>query len=76
MSNAKLEVEKFARKSNFSLWKLKFRDLLGQQGLYKALDGATKKYTTMTTSNSEDLDARALSTIQLCLANEVLFNIV
>jgi hypothetical protein len=76
MSNAKFEVEKFTGKSNFALWKLKVRDLLVQQGLHKALDGATKKPATMTTSDWEDLDARALSTIRLCLADEVLFNIV
>ena len=76
MSNAKFEVEKFTGKSNFALWKLKVKDLLVQQGLHKALDGVTKKPATMTTSDWEDLDARALSTIRLCLANEVLFNIV
>ena len=76
MSNARFEVEKFTGKSNFSLWKLKVKDLLVQQGLQKALDGVTKKLTTMTTSDWEDLDARALSTIWLCLADEVLFNIV
>lgn len=76
MSNAKFEVEKFTSKINFALWKLKVRDLLVQQGLHKALDGATKKPATMTDSNWEDLDARALSTIRLCLADEVLFNIV
>ena len=57
MSNAKFEVEKFTSKSNFSLWKLKVRDPLVQQGLHKALDGATKKPTTMTNSDWEDLDA-------------------
>ena len=76
MSNARFEVEKFTGKSNFALWKLKDKDLLVQQGLNKALDGVTKKPTTMTTSDWEDLDARALSTIRLCLADEVLFNIV
>ncbi len=76
MSNAKFEVEKFTGKSNFALWKLKVKDLLVQQGLHKALDGETKKPATMTTSDWEDLDARALSTIRLCLADEVLFNIV
>eukprot|EP00253_Pinus_taeda_P010174 PITA_10174 len=76
MSNAKFEVEKFTGKRNFALWKLKVRDLLVQQGLHKALNGATKKPTTMTTLDWEDLDAQALSTIQLCLADEVLFNIV
>ena len=68
MSNAKFEVEKFTGKSNFSLWKVKAKDLRVQQGLHKALDGVTKKPTTMTTSNWEDMDARALSTIRLCLA--------
>eukprot|EP00253_Pinus_taeda_P012974 PITA_12974 len=76
MSNAKFEVEKFTGKSYFALWKLKVKDLLLQQGLHKALDGAIKKPDTMITSDWEDLDARALSTIRLCLADEVLFNIV
>ena len=76
MTNARVEVEKFTRKNNFALWKLKVRDLLVQQGLHKALDGVTKKPTSMSNSDWEDLDARALSTVRLCLANEVLFNIV
>lgn len=76
MLNAKFEVEKFTGKSNVVLWKLKVRDLLVQQGLHKALDGATKKPTTRTTSDWEDLDARAPSTIRLCPADEFLFNIV
>jgi len=57
MSNAKFEMEKFTGKSNFSLWKLKVRDLLVQQGLHKALDGANKKPASMTDSDWEDLDA-------------------
>ena len=47
-----------------------------QQGLHKALDGVTKKPARMSSSDWEDLDARTLSTVQLCLADEVLFNIV
>jgi hypothetical protein len=47
-----------------------------QQGFQKALDGNSKKSTSMTYEECEDLDARALSTIRLCLADEVLFNIV
>eukprot|EP00253_Pinus_taeda_P003620 PITA_03620 len=76
MMNAKFEVEKFTCKNNFSLWKLKVRDLMVQQGLHKALDRANKKPASMTDSDWEDLDARSLSTIRLCLADEVLFNIV
>ena len=39
MTNAKFEVNKLTGKNNFSLWKLKVRDFLVQQGLHKALDG-------------------------------------
>ena len=76
MTNAKFDVDKFTGKNNFSLWKLKVMDLLVQQGLHKALDGVNKKSASMTDSDWEDLDARALSNIQLCLADEFLFNIV
>ena len=63
MINAKFEVEKFTRKNNFSLWKLKVRDLLVQQGLHKALDGVTKKPTSISSLDWEELDAGALSNI-------------
>jgi hypothetical protein len=76
MQSSKFEVEKFSGKSNFELWKLKMRDLLVQQGLQKALANKSKKPTTMTNEECEDLDAKALSTIRLCLADDVLFNIV
>eukprot|EP00253_Pinus_taeda_P036148 PITA_36148 len=76
MMNAKFKVEKVTSKNKISLWKLKVRDFLVQQGLHKALDGVKKKHTSMTNSDWEDLDARALSTIRLCLADEALFNIV
>jgi hypothetical protein len=43
-------------------------DLLVQQGLQKALACKTNKPTTMTNEEWEYLDAKALSTICLCLA--------
>jgi hypothetical protein len=76
MLSSKFEVEKFSGKRNFELWKLKMRDLLVQQGLQKALAGKSKKPTGMTEWEWEDLDAKSLSTIRLCLTDEVLFNIV
>jgi hypothetical protein len=76
MQSSKFEVEKFSGKNNFELWKLKMQDLLVQQGLQKALAGKTKKPTAMTEWEWEDLDVKTLSTIRLCLADEVLFNIV
>jgi len=51
-------------------------DLLMQQGVAKALLGKSKQPYTMTNDEWNDLDQRALSSIQLCLADEVLFNIV
>ena len=57
MTNARFEVEKFTGKNNFSLWKLKVRDLLVQEGLHKALDGVTRKPASMSNSDWEDLDA-------------------
>ena len=76
MQSLKFEVEKFSGKSNFELWNLKMRDLLVQQGLQKALPGKSKKPTAMTNEEWEDLDAKDLSTIRLCLVDDVLFNIV
>ena len=76
MSSTKFEIEKFNGKNNFELWKLKMRDLLVQQGLQRALDGKRKKPLIMTDDEWEDLDAKALSTICLCLADDVLFNII
>jgi hypothetical protein len=49
--------------------------LLVQQGLQKELAGKKKKPTSMTGEDWEDLDVRDLSTIRLCLVDEVLFNI-
>jgi hypothetical protein len=76
MQSSKFEVEKFSGKSNFELWKLKMRDLMVQQGLQKALVGKSKKPTAMMNEEWEDLDAKSLSTIHLCLVDDVLFNIV
>lgn len=39
MSSAKFEVEKFSGKNDFSLWRMKMRAVLVQQGLVEALDG-------------------------------------
>ena len=76
IQSLKFEVEKFSGKNNFELWKLKMRDLLVQPGLQKALAGKSKKPIAMSEWEWEDLDVKALSTILLCLVDEVLFNIL
>jgi len=47
-----------------------------KKGLHKALDEVRKRPIGMIDMEWEDLDAQVLSTIKLCLANDVLFNIV
>jgi hypothetical protein len=47
-----------------------------QQGLQKALVGNSKKLTNMIDEDWEDLNARALSTIHLCIVVQLFFKIV
>ena len=51
-------------------------DLLVQQGVVKAMLGKTKQPTSITDEEWDEMDARALSAIRLCLVDDVLFNIV
>jgi hypothetical protein len=76
MQSSKFEVEKFSGKNNFELWNLKMHNLFMQQGMVKALLGKSKQPTTITDDDWDEMDARELSSIRLCLANDVLFNIV
>jgi hypothetical protein len=76
MQSAKFEIEKFNGKNNFEIWKVKMHDLLVQQGVVKALLGKTKQPASITDEDWDEMDARALSAIRLCLADDVLFNIV
>jgi hypothetical protein len=76
MQSAKFEIEKFNGKNNFEIWKVKMHDLLVQQGVVKALLGKAKKPVTITDDDWDEMDVRALSAIHLCLADDVLFNIV
>ena len=73
--SAKFEIEKFNEKNNFEIWKVKMHDLLVQQAMVKALLGKSKKPATISDEEWEEIDARALSAIRLCLANGVMFNI-
>ena len=72
----KFEIEKFNGSNNFELWKVKMRDMLIQQGVAKALVGKTKKPYDMSNEDWNEIDEKYLSAIRLCLADDVLFNIV
>ena len=68
----KFDIEKFDGKINFAIWRVQMRVVLTHNGLKKALDGKSKKPTSMTDEKWDDLDEKALSAIQLCLSKEVL----
>ena len=76
VSSSKFEVEKFDGKGNFGLWQRRVKALLVQQGLHKAVLGKSKKPTSMSDEDWEDIDLRAVNTIILCLADEVMYNVM
>jgi hypothetical protein len=76
MQSAKFEIEKLNGKNNFEIWKVKMHDMLVQQGMVKALLGKEKQPASITDEDLDEMDARALSAICLCLTDNVLFNIV
>jgi hypothetical protein len=72
--DGKFRVEKF-NGQNYMLWKMHMEDYLYQKDLFLPLGGITKKLTTMKDEEWEDLDRKALGTIQLSLGTSVAFNI-
>ena len=68
----KFYIPKFDGKMSCNTWKVQMMIILIQNGLKKALGGKAKKLESMTNEQQEDLDKKALSIIQLCLAPHVL----
>ena len=76
MSTMKLDIEKFDRNTNFSLWQVKMKAILIQNGVHKALEGDERKPIGLSGAKWEEMDAKTISAIQLCLSNEVLREVV
>ena len=72
LQTARFEIEKFNEKNDFSLWRVKMRALLVQQGLWKALKGNNALPATLSDEEKEDLLEQAHSAILLSLGDEVL----
>jgi hypothetical protein len=75
-SIATVGLVKFDGTGNFGLWQRRVKDLLVHQGLVKALYGKTKKPEKMTDDEWEELDMKAVSTIRLLLADEVMYDVM
>jgi hypothetical protein len=82
MQSLKFGIERFDRRMNFGLWQIQVKDILIQSRLHKMLksipassssDGAEK--SGISDKDWEDLDLRAVSSIRLCLAKNVLANV-
>ena len=75
MSNtSRIEIEKF-NGHEFELWKLKMKDILVDQEQWVAFDPKTK-LTSMSDEDWMKLDRKARSTVQLCLADSMLLNVL
>ena len=76
LSATRFEIDKFNGKNGFSLWRVKMRALLVQQGLWKALKGKDALPATLLDEEKEDLLERAYRAILLSLGDKVLREIV
>ena len=72
----KFEIEKYNRDVNFGLWQIKIHAVLVQQGVSKVLKGNDKMPKEMTEDEKEEIDEKALMSIQLCLSDKVLQEVV
>ena len=75
-STTKFEFEKFNGKENIGLWQKRVKSLLVQQGLHKTLHGKSAKPVGTLNEDWEEMDLKAASAIQLCLADEVMYNVM
>ena len=69
MSGLNVKIEKFTGRNSFSLWQLKMRALLKQQGMWAPL---AKKAGDAESSEMASLEEKAHSTILLCLADDII----
>ncbi|KAL5858125.1 hypothetical protein ACOSQ3_005583 [Xanthoceras sorbifolium] len=72
MTTTKFDIEKFDRNMSFTMWQVKMRAILIHNGLLQALLGKDKLPSTMDEAKKQEMDDKALASIQLCLSNEVL----
>ena len=71
---AKFNVVKFDGSGNFSLGQKRVKHLLVQQGMVKAL--YRKQPEGMDDMDWKDLEAKAVATIRLCLADGVMYHVM
>ena len=73
---SQFRVERFDGKGSFTLWQRRVKDILVQQCLARALKGKDAKPEKMEDYEWEDLESRCVSTIRLCVADNIVNNII
>ncbi|KAJ4717014.1 Retrovirus-related Pol polyprotein from transposon TNT 1-94 [Melia azedarach] len=69
MSGMNVKIDKFTGRNSFSLWQIKMRALLKQQGLWAPL---ARKLADPITAEMAVLEEKTHSTIMLCLADDII----
>ncbi|KAL6138843.1 hypothetical protein ACLB2K_064122 [Fragaria x ananassa] len=69
MSGLNVKIDKFTGRNSFSLWQIKMRALLKQQGMWAPL---VKKSGDPEIAEMASLEEKAHSTILLCLADDII----
>ncbi|KAK2975768.1 hypothetical protein RJ640_014591 [Escallonia rubra] len=69
-TSTKYDLEKFDGSNDFSLWKMKMRAVLIQQGLLKVLNGKQGLPDTTSDDEKEDMLERAHSAMLLCFSQQ------
>ena len=72
MSSHKFEIDKFDGSNDFTLWKVKMKAFLVQQGCATVLEGEGKLPEGLKATEKTEILARAHSAILLSLTDEVL----
>ena len=67
-------IVKFDAFGNFKLWQRRVKDMLVQQGLVKAFSGKQPK--AMNVMEWKDSEMRAVSTISMCLVDEMMYDVM
>ena len=74
MSTTKFDVERFTGENDFSLWRLKIRVVLAQQGVWTYVKSKTdqKEVQEKDPVKLQEMEYKAYSSILLCLNDRVL----
>ena len=76
MATTKFDLQQFDGRINFGIWKVRLIVVLVQQNLKATLDVKEKRPLKMKEQEWNDIDQKALSTIQLSITDDVLQEVI